>query len=128
MFVEIQNFIIRDADDRMSCKIIGVGCNCALFAIIERDTRAKECVFNVREHRNADRRIKRREHIPGQLRNSSKRGLLNVTFTFCCNVVVEIRNHDDARVFVDICAIAVEREAAAIHTLMMLHGGQFHAF
>ena len=57
MFVEIDDFIRRNAYDRMSGKVIGVSGNRTLLAVVQRDPRTKESVLDMGEYRNADRRV-----------------------------------------------------------------------
>lgn len=128
MFVEVQDLIGGDAHYRVSGEVVRVSRNGSFFAVVERDARTEEGIFDMREHRDADRRVERSEHVLGQVGNGRKWRLLDIAFALGGDIVINISNCDDARVFVDIGTHAIERESRAVHALVMLHGSEFYPF
>ena len=98
-----------------------------LTMIAEKNTRAKEGILDIHQHGQTDLRIERRIHLPRNLRHRIERRTARIALAFDRDVVIEIRHSNDARIDMDVVALAVEREATAVHALMMLHRRKAHA-
>ena len=98
-----------------------------LTMIAEKNTRAKEGVLDIHQYGKTDLRIERRIHLPRDFRHRIERRTARIALAFDRDVVIEIRHSNDARIDMDVVALAVEREATAVHALMMLHRCKAHA-
>ena len=127
VLVQIDDLILRDANERMRRKVLGIADEDALETVAQGDGRAEEHMLDVVEERHADSRIELAEHVLGNLRDGTERRLLHITFALRRDVVVDVRDGDDARILMDVLARESRWEARSVHALVMLQRGETHA-
>ena len=95
--------------------------------IAEENARAEKGILNIHQHGQTDLWVERRIHLLCNLRHRIERRSARIPLAFYCDVVIEICYSDDTCVEMDVIALAVEREAASVHALMVLHRRKAHA-